>query len=158
MEKKITSVERVTTALKELNIATRVVELPQSTKTAAKAAEAVDCRVGQIVKSLLFKTRQTSKPILILTSGANQVNEESVGNIIGEEIKFAAANYVRDQTGFAIGGVSPFGLKQKIPTYIDKDLLTYKIIWAAAGSHNAVFSIDPEVLVSSTNGQVISVR
>ena len=98
MEKKTSSVERVTTALNELNISTQVKELPQSTKTAAEAAIAVGSQVGQIVKSLLFQTRHTKKPLLILTSGANQVNEQVVGDIIGEEIKFASASYVREQT------------------------------------------------------------
>lgn len=158
MEKKTSSVERVTTALNELNISTQVKELPQSTKTAAEAAIAVESQVGQIVKSLLFQTRHTKKPLLILTSGANQVNELVVGDIIGEEIKFASASFVREQTGFAIGGVSPFGLIKKIPIFIDEDLLSYQIIWAAAGSHNAVFSINPEVLVSTTKGRVIAVK
>jgi len=157
MEKITSSVERVTAALKELNISAQVKELPQSTKTAAEAAAAVECQVGQIVKSLLFQTQYTIKPVLILTSGANHVNEKTVAEIVGEDIKFAPASFVREQTGFAIGGVSPFGLKKHINTYIDEDLLIYEVIWAAAGSHNAVFSISPDELVSSTGGKVISV-
>ncbi len=99
----------------------------------------------------------THKPVLVLTSGSNQVNEEVVGAVIGEEINIASAKFVREMTGFAIGGVSPFGLKEEITTYIDEDLLQHPVIWAAAGSHNAVFSICPEDLVNAINGQVISV-
>ena len=85
------------------------------------------------------------------------MDEKKVGGFIGEEIKFANARFVREQTGFAIGGVSPYGLKKKVTTYIDEDLLQYEIVWAAAGSPNAVFSIPPLELVSTTGGQVISV-
>ena len=158
MEEKISGVQRVTAALKELNISVEIKELPHSTKTAIEAAAAVDCQVGQIVKSLIFQTINNRKPILVLTSGSNHVDEIHVGELIGEEIKFASARFVREQTGFAIGGVSPFGLKNEIPTYIDEDLLGYKVIWAAAGSHNAVFSIAPQELTSITSGLVISVH
>ena len=150
------SVQRVQDALANLDISTDVKELPQSTRTAAEAAAAVGCHVGQIVKSLVFQTKSSQKPLLVLTSGSNQVNEDHVGTLIGEEIQFASAQFVRDETGFAIGGVSPFGLSQKIPIFVDKDLLEHPIIWAAAGSPNAVFRIRPMELVSATSGQVIS--
>ena len=157
MDDKKSSVQRVLDELENLNLPTQYKNLPQSTRTARKAAEAVNCHVGQIVKSLVFKTKFTHKPVLVLTSGSNQVNEAVVGAIIGEEINFASAKFVREMTGFAIGGVSPFGLKEEIATYIDEDLLQHPVIWAAAGSHNAVFSIRPEDLVSAINGQVITV-
>ncbi|NQS91339.1 MAG: YbaK/EbsC family protein [Chloroflexi bacterium] len=133
-------------------------ELPHSTRTAKEAATAVYCLVDQIVKSLVFQTRYSQKPILILTSGSNQVDEKHVSTIIGDEIQFASPAFVREETGFAIGGVSPYGLKNKIPTYIDQDLLNHTVIWAAAGSNNAVFSIHPRDLVDTTGGIVIAVH
>jgi Cys-tRNA(Pro) deacylase len=157
MNQKKSSVQRVVDTLRELNIVTQVKELPESTRTALEAANAVGCQLGQIVKSLVFQTGKGLKPILILTSGKNQVNENKVAQLLEQEIKFAPARFVREQTGFAIGGVSPFGLKKDIPIFIDEDLLKYKIIWAAAGSHNAVFSISPQDLVHSTGGNVIPV-
>jgi prolyl-tRNA editing enzyme YbaK/EbsC (Cys-tRNA(Pro) deacylase) len=144
-------------AIDQLGVSTEIKELPASTRTAPEAAQAVGCNVGQIVKSLIFQGNKTNQPILILTSGANKVEENHVSAIIGEEIKFASAGFVREETGFAIGGVSPFGLKKKILTYIDQDLLSYPLVWAAAGSHHAVFSITPELLVDKTGGEVISV-
>lgn len=158
MAKKYSSVNRVEDVLRSLNISVTVQELPDSTRTAREAAAAVKCKVGQIVKSLVFRTVSSQKPVLILTSGANKVNEKLVGAQIGEDIQFAPPDFVREETGFAIGGVSPYGLKKEIPIYIDRDLLDHSIIWAAAGSHHAVFSIQPQTLVSTTGCQVISVH
>jgi len=157
MDDKKSSVQRVLDKLENLNLPTQFKDLPQSTRTAREAAAAVNCHVGQIVKSLVFQTKSTQKPILVLTSGSDQVNEAAVGAVIGEEINFASAEFVREVTDFAIGGVSPFGLKGEITTYIDEDLLQHPVIWAAAGSHNAVFSICPEDLVNVINGKVITV-
>ena len=157
MSKKNFSVERVKAALKELAIPIQLQELPQSTRTAVEAAEAVQSSVGQIVKSLVFITPD-DQPLLILTSGSNKVDEEFVSSSLGQEIRFANADIVRQQTGFAIGGVSPYGLKKKIPIYIDRDLLAYEQVWAAAGSSHAVFCISPQDLVKTTAGVVISVH
>jgi len=157
LDDKKSSVQRVLDKLENLNLPTQFKNLPQSTRTAREAAAAVNCHIGQIVKSLVFQTKYTHKPILVLTSGSNQVNEAVVGAVIGEEINFASVEFVREVTGFAIGGVSPFGLKGEITTYIDEDLLQHPVVWAAAGSHNAVFSICPKDLVSAINGQVITV-
>ncbi len=151
------SVQRVKDTLISLGIPVKVQELPASTRTAKEAAEAAGCQVEQIVKSLVFQTVETQKPLLILTSGANQVDEKLVGESLGEEICFAPADFVREETGFAIGGVSPYGLIKEIPIYIDRDLLNYPEIWAAAGSGNAVFSIQPGLLVETTAARVIQV-
>jgi prolyl-tRNA editing enzyme YbaK/EbsC (Cys-tRNA(Pro) deacylase) len=158
MAKKLSSLQRVEQALTNQNISTQIRKLPQSTRTASEAAAAVGCDVAQIVKSLVFQTKTGQKPLLILTSGSNKVNEDLVGVYLGEEIYFASAQFVRDETGFSIGGVSPFGLSYEIPILIDEDLMDHTIIWAAAGSPNAVFSIHPEELVSATGGQVISIH
>lgn len=156
MSKKISSVDRVKGVLQGLGVPVQVQELPHSTRTAVEAAEAVGSSVDQIVKSLVFIT-PAGQPVLILTSGSNQVNEEQVAKLVGEKIKFADAATVREQTGFAIGGVSPYGLKKEIPIYIDRDLLQHELVWAAAGSSHAVFSIPPQDLVDTTQGKVISV-
>lgn len=157
MSKKNFSVERVKSALEELDIPIRLQELPQSTRTAVEAAEAVQSSVGQIVKSLVFITVE-DQPLLILTSGSNKVDEEFVSRDLGQKIRFASADIVRQQTGFAIGGVSPFGLKKEIPIYIDRDLMEYEQVWAAAGSSHAVFCISPQDLVETTGGLLISVH
>lgn len=157
-DKKYSSVQRVEYALKSQNIPTNILNLPNSTRTAKEAASAVNCIVGQIVKSLVFQSVISQQPILILTSGSNQVDEKLVGSQIGEQIQFAPAEFVREKTGFAIGGVSPVGLKKEFPIYFDQDLLQYELIWAAAGSHQAVFSIQPQVLVNSTGAIIIAVQ
>ena len=151
------STQRVKETLEDLGIPVKVQELPDSTRTAKEAAEAASCQVGQIVKSLVFQTAGNKQPILILTSGSNQVDEKMVGAEIGEKIQFASAEFVRQETGFAIGGVSPFGLIKEIPIYIDQDLLKYSEIWAAAGSDHAIFCIQPELLLESTSARVIQV-
>ena len=152
-----TKICRLANELKELGIPVKVQELPDSTRTAKEAAAAANCQVGQIVKSLVFQITGTKEPILILTSGSNMVDENLVGDQIGEKIQFAPADFVRDETGFAIGGVSPYGLIKEVPIYIDQDLLNYSEIWAAAGSHHAVFCIQPEILVETTGARVLQV-
>jgi len=128
MGNKDSSIQRVQFELNSLGIDTEIKELPTSTRTAPDAARAVGCQVGQIVKSLVFQGVTSQKPLIILTSGSNQVDEALVSETTGEIILFAPAHYVREETGFAIGGVSPFGLKKKITSYIDEDLLQYPLI------------------------------
>jgi len=151
------SAQKIQEALQHLGISSQVLELPQSTRTAAEAAQAVGCAVGQIVKSLVFRGKQTHQPILVLASGANRVNEQALAQLIGEPIEKADADFVREQTGFAVGGVPPIGHIQPLPTYIDKDLLQYEEIWAAAGTPHAVFPLTPADLVRMTGGTVISI-
>jgi len=157
MSKKTSSAQRVQKALNQAGLSTQALELPASTRTAEAAAEAVGCRVGQIVKSLVFSTDHSHRPVLILTSGENQVDESTVEQVIGEKIRFADPEFVRETTGFAIGGVSPVGHKQTVTTYIDRDLLQYSAIWAAAGTPHAVFEITPDDLIRITGGAVIRV-
>jgi prolyl-tRNA editing enzyme YbaK/EbsC (Cys-tRNA(Pro) deacylase) len=151
------SAQRVKHALQKAGIKAHIKELPQSTRTAVDAARAVGCEVRQIAKSLIFKTRRSDQPILIITSGANRVNEKAVGSLLGNDIEVADADFVRDQTGFVIGGVAPIGLIQEMPIYIDEDLLQGDKIWAAAGTPHAVFQVSPEELLQITSGEVISV-
>lgn len=141
-----------------LGLTLDVVELPASTRTAQDAADAIGCTVAQIAKSLIFRTKQSQKPVLVIASGVNRVNEKSIGQLLGEKIGKADADFVRQQTGFVIGGVPPVGHLSEITTFIDEDLLELDVIWAAAGTPNAVFRLTPDDLVRATGGQVASVH
>jgi prolyl-tRNA editing enzyme YbaK/EbsC (Cys-tRNA(Pro) deacylase) len=152
------SAQRVQAALQSLGLELNVVEMPASTRTAPEAAAAVGCEVGQIVKSLVFKGEQSGKAILIAASGANRVNEKSVAAILGEPIAKADADFVRQQTGFVIGGVPPLGHIHPLTILVDEDLMQYSEIWAAAGTPNAVFRLAPQELVRMTNGLVTAIK
>ena len=152
------SAQKVQDALSALGLDFQVVELPSSTRTAQEAAQTIGCIVGQIVKSLVFCTQPSKQPILILASGSNRVNEKKIGAIIAEPIEKANADFVREKTGFAIGGVPPVGHKEKIATYIDEDLLLYEELWAAAGTANAVFRLNSTDLERITGGKIIAIK
>ena len=152
------SAQRVQDALMKLGLTLQVVELPDSTRSAAEAAEAIGCSVGQIAKSLIFKTRSSQEPILVIASGPNRVDEKKIGDLVGERITKPDADFVRHHTGFSIGGVPPVGHQQPVSTFIDEDLLAYDEIWAAAGTPNAVFRLTGDNLVRATGGQVIRVK
>ncbi len=151
------SAQKVADALQKLNISCQVLELPASTRTAPEAAQAVGCVVGQIVKSLIFRSEESKNPVLILVSGSNRVDEVQIAMVIGEKILRADPDFVREKTGFAIGGIPPVGFPSPITTLIDQDLLKYKVVWAAAGTPHAVFSIQPAELVKAAGGRIISV-
>ncbi len=152
------SAQSIQNTLSEKNLSAEVVELPASTRSAKEAGEAIGCVVAQIVKSLIFRTKETKKPILILASGVNQVNEKTVAKLIGEKIERADPNFVREVTGFAIGGIPPVGHKQPIETFIDEDLLQFETVWAAAGTPHAVFSLQSVNLQNLTGGKVTSIK
>jgi prolyl-tRNA editing enzyme YbaK/EbsC (Cys-tRNA(Pro) deacylase) len=152
------SARKVQQALEQAGFSLTVVELPGSTRTAAEAAQAVGCQVGQIVKSLVFMGQHSQRPILVIASGANRVNESRIEGLIGEPLGKADAEFVRLQTGYAIGGVPPVGHSQPLETYIDQDLLRYSRVWAAAGTPHAVFELDPADLPALTGGQVVSIQ
>lgn len=148
---------KVQNILNENGFDCTVLELSDSTRTAKEAAQAVGCQVGQIVKSLVFKGEKSQTPILVVASGSNRVNEKKISGMISEPIKMAHADFVRKKTGFAIGGVPPLGHFEKLKTFIDKDLLEYDEIWAAAGNPHSLFKLSPENLVEMTGGKVVSV-
>ncbi len=152
------SAQRVQDALQQLGYSGKVIELESSTRTAAEAAQAAGCEVGQIVKSLVFVLEPAQAPVLILVSGANRVHEKRLGRLLGGTLARADAELVRAVTGYAIGGVPPVGHKTPMPTYIDEDLLQYSTIWAAAGTPNAIFQISPSELVRLSGGQVVCVK
>lgn len=145
--------------LSQKGISCVVKELDLSTRTAKDAANTLGCGVAQIVKSLLFRTEKTNKPVLVLASGVNRVNESLIESLINEPIGKADADFTREVTGFAIGGVPPVGHKNVINTVlIDEDLLCHEVLWAAAGTPNAVFSLSPDELKQLTNGIVVKIR
>ncbi len=144
----VSGLERFRAAAEELGVPVEPVRYPAGTRTAADAAAAVGCDVGQIVKSLVFAT--PTKLVLALTSGANQVDTDRLGELAGEEIGLADPEAVRAATGFAIGGTPPFGHLNPLPTWIDEDLLAYDTVWAAAGTPDSCFPIAPAQLVAAT--------
>ena len=149
------SAQRVQDALHARGFANQVIELADSTRTAAEAAAAVGCEVGQIAKSLIFQGAASGRPILIIASGDNRVNEKAMTAHIGEKLLRADADFVRLHTGFAIGGVPPLGHASPLTTFIDADLWRFQAIWAAAGHPYAVFALTPDELVALTGGVVV---
>jgi prolyl-tRNA editing enzyme YbaK/EbsC (Cys-tRNA(Pro) deacylase) len=135
-----------------------VIEHAESTRTAQEAADRAGCELGQIVKSLIFNGKESGKPILVLTSGANRVDEKRISEYAGEPIGRADADFVRAMTGFAIGGVPPVGHTQKMETYLDEDFLSYQTIWAAAGTPNAIFELKTEDLQKMTDAKIVQVK
>lgn len=145
---------KVQTALSRYRLNLEVRELPSSTRSAKEAAESIGCSEGQIIKSLIFCTVREKTPILVLASGPNQVSMEKLSAYLGESVERPKANYVKNVTGFAIGGIPPVGHEPvALRTIIDPDLLTQEgLLWAAAGTPNAVFSLSPNDLLRITEG------
>jgi prolyl-tRNA editing enzyme YbaK/EbsC (Cys-tRNA(Pro) deacylase) len=149
--------QRVQDALRAKGLSSQVRHMSQATRSADEAAAACGCSVGQIVKSLVFRGAASGKPYLFLVSGANRVNQEGVAQVIGEALRRPDANDVRDITGFAIGGIPPFGHKTPLATYMDAALLDFAQVWAAAGTPDAVFPIAPQHLAAAAGASIITV-
>jgi prolyl-tRNA editing enzyme YbaK/EbsC (Cys-tRNA(Pro) deacylase) len=132
-----------------------VVEFAETTRSSADAAAAIGCAVAQIAKSLVFRAKPSGRPVLVIASGANRVDEKAVAAALGEALGKADAQFVRDRTGFAIGGVAPIGHATPPVTFIDEDLFRHDAIWAAAGTPFSVFRLTPAQLVEMTGGQVL---
>lgn len=157
-----TSTERVQAALEAAGIGLSICTYPASTRTAADAAAAIGCAVGQIVKSLIFRANPSGLPVLVLASGANRVDEARITAALaethaGETLGKADAAFVRQVTGFAIGGVAPVGHLTPPITFIDADLQRYPQIWAAAGSPNTVFALSFLQLQHLTGGKMLTI-
>lgn len=142
----------------ELGYSNQVIELPDSARTAQEAADAIGCEIAHIAKSIIFRIKNLDKPLLVVASGVNRINEKYIGAHLNEKLGKADADFVRKHTGFVIGGVPPLGHTESILTLIDEDLFQYKEIWAAAGHPKAVFQLTPEELVQMTKGQVTCVK
>ncbi len=152
------SAQKIQDALNSLGYNYTVIEHAESTRTALEAAERAGCELGQIVKSLIFKGKESGKPIIVLTSGVNRVDEKRIRAYAEEGIGKADADFVRAVTGFVIGGVPPVGHIQKIETYMDEDFLQYEVVWAAAGTPNAIFELTTSDLQKMTNAKVVRVK
>lgn len=153
------SAQEVQRSLEQKGLCCKVVELATTTRTANDAAVSIGCEVGQIVKSLLFRTKKTFQPLLVLASGKNRVDEKVIEKLLDEKIEKADADFTREITGFAIGGIPPIGHKQQIGhVFIDEELLQYETVWAAAGTPFAVFSMPSAALPEKTHGQVIKLK
>ncbi|MEZ5648633.1 MAG: YbaK/EbsC family protein [Alphaproteobacteria bacterium] len=135
-----------------------IVEFSASTRTSAEAAAAIGCTIAQIAKSLVFASEETDRPILVIASGANRVDQQKLATALGERVRKPDALWVRDKTGFAIGGVAPVGHITSPSIFIDEDLLNLDPIWAAAGQPNAVFRLTTKDLIRITNGQVLNLK
>lgn len=149
--------QKVQDALNRHGVNCEVLELPGSTRTSQEAAQAIGCRVEQIAKSLVFQGKTTKRPVLVVASGANRVNEKKLRDLLSEPVKKADADFVREHTGFAIGGVPPAGFSKPLEIFIDQDLFKYEEIWAAAGTPHAVFKLTAPDLVKITQGRVVSI-
>ncbi|QLP97467.1 MAG: YbaK/EbsC family protein [Rhodoblastus sp.] len=137
-----------------LAIAPRI--MPGSTRTAQEAAAACGCDVAQIVKSLIFRGRETGKPYLLLISGKNRVDEAKAAATVGEALERPDAAFVREATGFAIGGVAPFGSTKPMAAFHDPALTAFATVWAAAGTPLAVFEVAPGDLIRATGSRPLA--
>ena len=151
------SSQRVADAARALGLEIEVREFPEGTRTAEDAAAAIGADVGQIVKSLVFFA--DGRPVLCLVSGLNRLDTQRLAAVTGaSQIRRARADEVERVTGFAIGGVPPFGHTQRLPVYCDRDLMTYDLVWAAAGTPRAVFAVEPERLVQACRATVADLK
>ncbi len=151
--------QKVLEAAHQLGLDIEIKEFTETTRTAQDAANAIGCQVGQIVKSLLFVV--DGRPTMALVSGPNRLDEKKLAALceVGrKKVKRAKPDMARQATGYAIGGIPPFGHITTLPTYIDRDFWQYPLIWAAAGTPNAVFAISPDDLAQATGGQVADLK
>ena len=150
------AVEKVQAAITGHGLARQVIELPVHARTSQQAADALGVTVGQIVKSLVFTA--AGRPIMVAASGANRVDERRLGELAGGAIRRADPSTVKQATGYTIGGVPPIALASPLPIYVDRDLLGYELVYAAAGLAEWVFPIAPDELVRATGGQVVDIK
>lgn len=140
---------------RDLDLAVK--ELPDSTRTADDAAAALGCMKAQIVKSLVFRNAATNAPVVVLASGVNRVSENEVATATGIRLAKADAQFVKEKTGFSIGGVPPLGHKTKTRVIVDCDLLEYDEVWAAAGTPHAVFNVKGPITNILSDYEVMAV-
>lgn len=141
------SIDRVRRAAEQAGLVIEVVRMGESTRTAEEAATQCGCKVAQIVKSLIFEGAESKRLYLFLVSGARQLDTDKAAALAGEKLRRADPRRIREETGFAIGGVSPLGQPAEIRRFADKSLLSFNTVWAAAGAHDAVFAAEPKALV-----------
>lgn len=151
------SAARVQRALAACGLELQVVRMPAATRTAGQAAAAVGCDVAQIAKSIVFGAAHSGRHVLVVTSGANRVDTTKVEALLGEPLRKADAAFVREKTGYAIGGVPPLAHVQEPVTFLDRDIFQHHIVWAAAGTPDTLFSLTPEQLAQVCAGTVADV-
>lgn len=156
------SARRVQEALEAAGLELEVVELPDSTRSAAEAAAAIGCGLEQIAKSIVFQRSDTKEAVLVVASGPNRIDEKKVGDALGCQLKLAKGSFVKKATGYAIGGVPPLGHEtplgsNQLETVVDAHLMTLESLWAAAGTPHAVFQLSPDDLQRITSGRVLEV-
>lgn len=157
MPERSENVQKVKETLQQLNHPNDIIYLADDARTAQQAADGLGCQVEQIAKSIIFRLASTENPLLVVTSGRNRVNEQALGKRLNDQLESVDATYVREATGFVIGGVSPVGHTKQMTIVIDEDLFQYETIWAAAGHPKAVFELTPKQLKNMTNGDVLKV-
>ncbi len=151
------SVERVSEAARKAGLDIEIRRMGASTRTAEEAAAQCEASVAQIVKSLIFQGEASGKLYLFLVSGSRQLDLGKAASLAGEVLKRADPRHIRDETGFAIGGVSPIGHRIAIPTFADETLLGFDRVWAAAGAHDAVFAAAPRALLAAAGATVADI-
>ncbi len=151
------SARRVQATLDTLGINSRVIELTVAARTSQQAADALGVEVGRIAKSLVFRASRSSRAVLVIAAGDRRIDEERVAEALGEPIERAAPEFVRENSGFAIGGVAPVGHPAPIVTFIDASLRRFETVWAAGGTPHHVFPIAPADLVIAGGGREIDI-
>lgn len=151
------AIERVRSALAEQGLTDRIELLEEATHTSQAAADYLGCDVAQIAKSVIFRARDTDRPILVITSGRHRVDEKRVAASLGEPLARADADFVKSQTGFVIGGVAPVGHIHPHVCFLDRHLCEYSRIWAAAGLPNSLFWLTPDELQRIAPGPLLDV-
>ena len=149
---------RIRQLLAEAGLLTTVIEFEQPTRTSAEAAAAIGCTVAEIAISVVFRARESNQAVIVVASGDNRVCEDKVAKLVGEKIGRANADFVREATGFVIGGVSPLGHANPVKLFLDADLQRFRTIWAAAGTPFSVFPLAPSDLSRITGAAWSDVR
>ncbi|WEF23969.1 YbaK/EbsC family protein [Paracoccus sp. S3-43] len=144
------SLARVRAALDGAGVAVEILEMADSTRTAAEAAQAAGCHVDQIAKSIIFRGEASGHAVLFLTAGGNRVDPARATQVAGQPLGKADAALIREETGFAIGGVAPVGHLKPVAAFFDPRLLEFDRVWAAAGTPRHIFAIAPQVLLDLT--------
>ena len=145
--------QKIQDALKARHLQLEVIELDASTRTAQEAANAVGCQIGQIVKSLVFRSGEDA--LLFLVSGQNQLNVARVSAELGIPVEKADADFTREKSGYPIGGVPPIAHVAPMRAFIDRDLMAFDEVWAAAGTPHAVFKLESRLLPELTGGLIL---
>jgi len=152
------SIERVRQAAAALGFPIQIQTMTESTRTAQDAAQAVGCDVAQIVKSLIFENQGNGNLVLLLVSGKHNVDTAFLATTEGLKLKRADVNRVREETGFAIGGVAPIGHLSPLPVYLDESILSFDCVWCAAGRPDSLFACSPQALLQATGARSLAIR